>query len=91
MLYEYTQFGHISKSEVAQYLRMAKRKEKPAYNRIKEVLEDRGKSQTWLAEQLDLDFQTVTRYVNNNRQPTIATIFEIAKALKVNPKELINS
>lgn len=70
---------------------MAKRKEKIVYNRLREVLEDRGKSQTWLAEQMDLDFQTITRYVNNNRQPTLARLYEIAKILKVNPKELLNS
>jgi transcriptional regulator with XRE-family HTH domain len=50
---------------------MARRKEKVIYNRIKDILKERGKSQTWLAEQLDLDFQTITRYVNNNRQPTL--------------------
>jgi putative transcriptional regulator len=59
---------------------LAKRKakaEKRSYNRIKEVR--------------DLDFQTITRYANNHRQPSIATLFEIAKVLKVNPRELINS
>jgi putative transcriptional regulator len=73
---------------------MAKKKsksEKPRFNRIKEILEEQQKSQTWLAEQLDLDFQTVTRYVNNNRQPTVERLFEIAGVLRVNPKELINS
>lgn len=61
------------------------------YNRIKEVLEKRGKTQTWLAEQLDLDFVTITRYANNHRQPSISILFDIAKVLKVNPRELINS
>lgn len=73
---------------------MAKRKSKTtktAYNRIKDVLEEQGRAQTWLAEQLDLDFVTVTRYVNNHRQPSIAVLFEIAKVLKVNPKDLLNS
>jgi putative transcriptional regulator len=60
-------------------------------NRIKEVLAEQGKTQIWLAEQLDRDFQTVTRYVNNHRQPTLDTIFAIAKVLKVNPRDLINS
>ena len=64
---------------------------KPAYNCIKEILEAQGKSQTWLAEQLDMDFQTIARYVNNHRQPTIERLFEIAKALKVDVKDLINS
>jgi transcriptional regulator with XRE-family HTH domain len=57
--------------------------QKTHYNRIKEVLEEKQLSQTWLAEKLDMDFQTVTRYVNNNRQPTIARLFEIAKVLDV--------
>jgi putative transcriptional regulator len=73
---------------------MAKRKPKPvkiAFNRIKEVLEEQQKSQTWLAEQLDMDFQTVTRYVNNHRQPTVQRLFEIAKILKVSPRDLLNS
>jgi putative transcriptional regulator len=61
------------------------------YNRIKEVLDLQEKTQAWLAEQLDLDFKTVTRYVNNHRQPTISRLFEVAKVLKVNPRELLNS
>lgn len=72
---------------------MAKRKskrEKIIYNRIREILEEQGRTQVWLAEQLDLDFQTVTRYVNNNRQPGIARLFEIARILKVNPGDLLN-
>lgn len=73
---------------------MVKRKNKsgkPIYNRIKEVLDQQQKTQTWLAGQLDKDFQTVTRYVNNHRQPNIETLFEIAKILKVNPKDLLNA
>jgi transcriptional regulator with XRE-family HTH domain len=60
-------------------------------NVIKRVLEDQDKTQTWLAEKLDRDFVTVTRYVNNKRQPSLETLFDIAQILKVNPKELLNS
>lgn len=63
----------------------------PKYNRIKDVLMAQGKTQTWLAEKLDRDFITITRYCNNHRQPSLATLFEIAKLLKTNPKELLNS
>jgi transcriptional regulator with XRE-family HTH domain len=59
-------------------------------NCIREVLEAQGKTQTWLAEKLDKDFVTVTRYVNNKRQPTLETLFAIAQILKVSPRELIN-
>jgi putative transcriptional regulator len=61
------------------------------YNRIKVVLEEKGISQTALAEKLNKTFISVNRYANNVNQPSIETLFDIAKVLKVNPKELINS
>ncbi|HZY82861.1 MAG TPA: helix-turn-helix transcriptional regulator [Cyclobacteriaceae bacterium] len=60
-------------------------------NLIKEVLEANDKSQAWLAGELDVEFRTVNRYVNNHRQPSLELLFAIAKILKVNVKELINS
>ena len=58
-------------------------------NRIKEVLEERGIKQTWLAERLGKSFCIVNSYVCNRRQPSLDVLFEIAKILNVNPKELI--
>lgn len=58
-------------------------------NRIKEVLEERGIKQTWLAEKLGKSFCMVNSYVCNRRQPSLDVLFEIAKILNVNPKELI--
>ena len=58
-------------------------------NRIKEVLEERGIKQTWLAEKLGKSFCMVNSYVCNRRQPSLEVLFEIAKILNVNPKELI--
>ena len=60
-------------------------------NHIKEVLEERGIKQTWLAEKLGKSFCIVNSYVCNRRQPSLEVLFEIAKILKVNPKELIDS
>lgn len=60
-------------------------------NRIKEVLEERGIKQTWLAEKLGKSFCMVNSYVCNQRQPSLEVLFEIAKILNVNPKELIDS
>lgn len=62
-----------------------------ALNKIKEVLAEKGKTQAWLAGQLDVEFRTISRYANNRRQPSLETLFEIAKVLRVNPKELINA
>ena len=60
-------------------------------NRIKEVLEERGIKQTWLAEKLGKSFCIVNSYVCNRRQPSLEVLFEIAEILKVDPKELIDS
>ena len=60
-------------------------------NSIKEVLEGRGIKQTWLAERLGKSFCIVNSYVCNRRQPSLEVLFEIAKILNVDPKELIDS
>ena len=58
-------------------------------NRIKEVLEENGIKQTWLAGKLGKSFCIVNSYVCNRRQPNLEVLFEIANILQVNPKELI--
>lgn len=60
-------------------------------NRIKEVLEEKGIKQTWLAEKLGKSFCIVNSYVCNRRQPSLEVLFEIAIILQVNPKDLIES
>ena len=75
------QISHIAKG---------RKMDKPM-NRIKEVLEERGIKQTWLAERLGKSFCIVNSYVCNRRQPSLEGLFEIAKILNVDPKELINS
>lgn len=70
---------------------MAKRRSSVReFNRIMEVLEEKGKTQAWLAGELEVEYRTVNRYVNNHRQPTIETLFHIARILKVSPKDLLN-
>ena len=58
-------------------------------NRIIEVLEERGIKQTWLAERLGKSFCIVNSYVCNRRQPSLEVLFEIAKILNIEPKDLI--
>ena len=60
-------------------------------NRIKEVLEEKGIKQTWLAEKLGKSFSMVNSYVCNRRQPSLEVLFEIAEILEVDVKELIDS
>jgi len=58
-------------------------------NRIKEVIEEKGIKQIWLAEKQGKSFSIVNAYVCNRRQPSLELLFEIAKLLQVDPKELI--
>ncbi|MEA3495176.1 MAG: helix-turn-helix transcriptional regulator [Bacteroidota bacterium] len=58
-------------------------------NRIKEVLEAKGIKQKWLAEKLGKSYNMVNAYVQNRQQPRLEVLFEIAKILDVDPKDLI--
>lgn len=59
-------------------------------NRIKEVLEEKGLTQTWLSEKLGKSYNMVNSYAQNRRQPSIEILFDIAKLLKVSPRELLS-
>ena len=58
-------------------------------NRIKEVLNEKGIKQTWLAEKLGKSFKMVNAYACNRKQPSLETLFQIAEFLSVNVKDLI--
>lgn len=58
-------------------------------NRIKDVLEEKGIKQKWLAEKLGKSFNSVNSYVQNRQQPRLEVLNEIAKILDVSMKDLI--
>ncbi|KAA6314804.1 hypothetical protein EZS27_034639 [termite gut metagenome] len=58
-------------------------------NRIKEVLDEKGIKQTWLAEKLGKSFSMVNAYSCNRKQPTLEMLNRIANILQVSVKELI--
>jgi putative transcriptional regulator len=60
-------------------------------NKIKDVLQAQGRSQTWLAEQIGKSYVVVTNYCNNNSQPSISVLRNIAKELDVDVRELLVS
>lgn len=60
-------------------------------NRIKQVLEEKGIKQVWLADKLGKSFNTVNGYVQNRNQPSLEVLYEIAEILNVNPKELLDT
>lgn len=60
-------------------------------NRIKEVLEERGIKQIWLAEKIEKSFCIVNSYACNRRQPSLEVLFQIANVLQIDVKDLIKS
>ena len=58
-------------------------------NRIKDVLEEKGISQTWLAKKHDKSFNSVNAYVCNRAQPNLETLLQISQILQVDLKDLI--
>lgn len=60
-------------------------------NRIKEVLEQKGIKQKWLAEKMNKSYNMINSYSQNRRQPSIEDLYEIAEILNVDVKELLIS
>lgn len=60
-------------------------------NRIKEILEEKGIKQVWLADKLGKSFNTVNGYVQNRKQPSLEVLYEIADILNVDPKVLLDT
>ena len=58
-------------------------------NRIKVVLADKKRTNKWLAEQLDKDPATVSKWCTNSCQPTLETLMKISKLLDVDLKDLV--
>jgi len=64
---------------------------KKAINRIKVVLVEKNLSSRWLAEQLDKNEATISRWCTNDVQPPLKTLVKIAEVLKVDVTELLNN
>ena len=60
-------------------------------NRIKLVLVEKKRTARWLAEELKKDPATISKWCTNSSQPSLETLLEIADALEVEIKELLNS
>jgi putative transcriptional regulator len=58
-------------------------------NRIKDVLEEKGIKQIWLAEKLNKSYNMVNGYAKNRRQPSLELLNQIAEILNVSVKDLI--
>lgn len=65
------------------------RKGERMMNRIKVILKDQGRSQTWLSNQIHKSYTVVTNYCNNHTQPSIEVLRDIAEVLDIDVRELL--
>lgn len=61
-----------------------------AINRIKIVLAEKNRTNKWLAETLGKNEATVSRWCTNENQPSVETLYQIAKMLDIDIRELFN-
>lgn len=59
-------------------------------NRIKAVLADTGHTGKWLAQKLNRDPVTISKWCTNTSQPDLLTLLKIATLLNVEINELIS-
>lgn len=57
--------------------------------KLKTVLEKKGLSQRWLAEQCGISVQSVNNWCQQKNEPSLKTLALIAKVLKVKIADLI--
>tara|TARA_R110002073_G_scaffold26661_1_gene87191 strand:+ start:19 stop:234 length:216 start_codon:yes stop_codon:yes gene_type:complete len=62
-----------------------------AINRLKAVLAEQGKTNKWLAEQLEKNETTISRWCTNEVQPSMETLVSISELLQIDVLDLINS
>lgn len=64
---------------------------RPIYNRIKAVLAEKAIPSLELAKKLGKNRATVSKWCTNETQPSIETLFQIAKALNIDARQLLVS
>lgn len=57
-------------------------------NRIKVMLAEKEKTNKWLAEQVGKDPATISKWCTNTAQPSLEMLFQIAKVLNVEVKDV---
>jgi len=57
-------------------------------NRLKDILDERGLKQNWLAEQVGITKQTMSNLVKNRYTTSIDIAFKISRVLNVDFKDI---
>jgi transcriptional regulator with XRE-family HTH domain len=58
------------------------------YNRIKYVLVEKNNTGIWLSEQMGCNLGTVSRWITNKFQPSVEQMYDMARHLGIDVREL---
>jgi len=58
-------------------------------NRLGEVLQEQGIYNREIAKYLNKSEETISRWINNHRQPSVSDLYDIAEYLKVDIRSLL--
>lgn len=58
-------------------------------NKLKAVLQKQGRTQLWLANQLDITKSTMSTWCNNRSQPSLEKLYKVAEILNVDVTDLL--
>lgn len=91
MIYIYLRINNYTKMVDIKSISILELKQLMAikYNRIRDILKERGTSQKWLADKTGVSPNLMSQICMNKHQPNIERLFEIAKILNVHPCELL--
>ena len=65
------------------------RRSKLTMNKLKEVLEERGIKQRWLAQKIGKSYSQVNNYYHHRTEPSLSMLYKISEVLQVDVKALI--
>jgi len=66
-------------------------KKRKILNRIGDVLDEKGRTNIWLAKKLDRHINTISKWVQNVQQPHLEVFYDISVLLECDILELIVS
>ena len=59
-------------------------------NNLKEIIEEKGLKQGWIADKVGVDDSVMSLWVNNKRQPNGIHLIKLAQTIKCNAEEIYN-
>ena len=88
---EYTFYNRIkaTSKRVQNDARISSAERELARPKVKSVLAEKNETSAWLSEQMGRNLRTVSRWMTNKVQPSVEHLYDIARHLDVEVRELL--